>query len=129
MDPDIVRTTLRGFSIERGEWVYGVEVYGVANPATVPKLLTFVDNQLAWVPVLRSTICRSTGIRDSGGRMVFENDKVELSFSDYTSVHIVKWGGDLEDGTYPAFDFVPDLGEGANGFSVCLSQGLSLIHI
>ena len=71
------RYLFRAKRTDNGEWVEGLlarydERFEVAN---------IVSNEIL-IPVIASTICQCTGLRDKHGKLIFENDIIKYNFGE-----------------------------------------------
>ena len=59
--------------VDNGEWVEGYYVYMKPYNYIMPK-----DNFDSWIEIDEKTLCACTGLKDKNGKLIWENDAVEL---------------------------------------------------
>ena len=74
------RYLFRGKRIDTGEWVFGDLVHSVYKIGDT--CVGQYGNEVGMHEVDQSTICRSSGLVDKTGELIFENDIVKDLFSD-----------------------------------------------
>lgn len=80
------RYLYRAKRTDNGEWVEGFlarydERHEVAN---------IVSNEIL-IPVISSTICQCTGLRDKNGKLIWENDIVQRDIFGNEKIGIITW--------------------------------------
>ena len=94
-----------GPSSERFKWVYGGLVL-VSDPFTHDDVFNIVDETGKHTQVSPESVGECTGLKDSNGRLIFENDIVAVkSLSRETVMHITFEDGEfaLRRKEYPSF--------------------------
>ena len=88
------RYLYRAKRCDNGEWVEGYYVYNEKHYIGVLCTEHNVVPAISWYEVDPSTICQCTGLKDKNGKLIWENDIVELHDSniDYKWSAVVLFG-------------------------------------